>query len=192
MSAITDGLSELDVILAITSSEDLRESVMESITTLCKSGFFGIVISINEPWSILKKELNKRDTEISNLFFIDCVTISAIGQIKDESNCIYINNPAQLTSIGIALTKAMGAMKDKDKENLFIVIDSINTMFVYNDPNQILRFLHMFTNKVRLNSAKSIMFSVKNAIDPIVSAQLGTISDLIVNPEAENAQSDNH
>jgi len=186
MSAITDGLSESDVILAITNSEDLREYVLESITTLCKSGFFGIVISINEPWSILKKDLDKRGTEISNLFFIDCVTISAIGQKKDESNCIYINNPAQLTSIGIALTKAMGTMKDQD--NLFILIDSINTMFVYNDPNQILRFLHMFANKVRLNSAKSIMFSVKNAIDPIVSAQLRTISDLIVNPEAENVQ----
>ncbi|UUX93346.1 DUF7504 family protein [Methanoplanus endosymbiosus] len=183
MPPITEILSESEIIIAMAEPQTLRNSVISTISELCSLGFSGIVISINEPWSILNKALDKKGTDTSDIFFIDCITITAVGQKKDENNCIYINSPGQLTNIGIALTKAMVAMKDK--ENLFMMIDSVNTMFVYNDSAQIIRFLHMFANKARLNSAKGIMYSVKNAVDPVISAQLATFADETVNLDAD-------
>ena len=175
MPPIKDILAETDIIIAMAEPWTLRQNVISSISELCNSGFFGIVISINEPWSILRKALEKNGTDTSGLLFIDCITVTAVGEKNNEENCIYINSPGQLTNIGISLTKSMTVMKDR--ENLFIAIDSVNTMFVYNESVQIIRFLHMFANKARLNSAKGILYSVKNAIDPIISAQLATFAD---------------
>ncbi|EHQ36549.1 DUF7504 family protein [Methanoplanus limicola] len=183
MPVIAEALSESDVIIAMAEAGTLRKNVITNISELCSLGFAGIVISINEPWLIMNKALSKNGTDTSKLFFIDCITITAVGQKKDENNCIYINSPGQLTNIGIALTRAMGGIKDK--ENLFLMIDSVNTMFVYNDSTQIIRFLHMFANKARLNSLKGIMFSVKNAVDPVISAQLATFADETVDLDAD-------
>lgn len=178
MPPLHEIFSEADIIIALATSSSLRKDVISRIGELGAAGYSGIIISINEPSSIMKKSLSKQSIDIHDLFFVDCITGMATGEKQNEASIIYVNSPGQLTNIGIALTKAMTAMKDR--ENLFLLIDSVNTMFVYNEPDHIIRFLHMLINKVRLNSAKGVLFSVKNAIDPIVSSQIETFSDMVV------------
>jgi len=61
----------------------------------------------------------------------------------------------------------------------------VSTLLIYNDPNLIIRFLHMLVNKVRLNDAIGILFSAKNAIDPIVTAKITNFSDSVMYFEKE-------
>ncbi|MCP1661458.1 MAG: hypothetical protein D5R99_08760 [Methanocalculus sp. MSAO_Arc1] len=185
MPPIHEILSDAEIVIALSTSSGMRKDVIHRIGELQSAGYSGIIISINEPSSIMKKSLEKQSIESQNLFFIDCITGMATGQKKDEGTTIYVASPGQLTNIGIALTKAMSSMKGRD--NLFLLIDSVNTMFVYNEPDHIIRFLHMLINKVRLNSAKGILFSVKNAIDPIVSTQIETFSDTVIHVGDEEA-----
>ncbi|MCQ1538793.1 hypothetical protein FTO68_07320 [Methanocalculus taiwanensis] len=185
MPPINEILSDADIVIALATSSAMRKDVIHRIGELHSAGYSGIIISINEPSSIMKKSLEKQSINSQNLFFIDCITGMATGQKKDESATIYVASPGQLTNIGIALTKAMTSMKDR--ERLYLLVDSVNTMFVYNEPDQIIRFLHMLINKVRLNSAKGLLFSVKNAIDPIISTQIETFADMVIHQGEEGA-----
>lgn len=178
MPPINEILSDADIVITLATSSAMRKDVIQRIGELQSAGYSGIIISINEPSSIMKKSLEKQSVDSRKLFFIDCITGMATGQKKDEGSTLYVASPGQLTNIGIALTKAMGSMKDQ--EPLYLLVDSVNTMFVYNEPDHIIRFLHMLINKIRLNSAKGILFSVKNAIDPIVSTQIETFSDMVI------------
>jgi len=165
------------VILVIADAAILRSCVLKSIQKLCQEGKTGIVISLSEPQIILKKELVKNSVDTSGLIFIDGVTVSAMGKPGTEENCFYVNKSSDLTGLGIAITKAMALIENK--ENMVIILDSVSTLLIYNDPNLIIRFLHMLVNKVRLNDAIGVLFSAKNAIDPIVTAQITAFSDSV-------------
>jgi hypothetical protein len=177
MTSLDIDLNHSGVVLAITDSSILRTCVLKSIQKVHHEGKNGIIISLSEPQIILKKALEKQSIDTSDLLFIDGVTVSAMGRKGEEKNCFYVNKSSDLTGIGIAITKAMSLVENK--ENMVIILDSVSTLLIYNDPNLIIRFLHMLINKIRLNSAAGILFSAKNAIDPIVTAQITAFSDSV-------------
>lgn len=178
MTIDTIEMDNSGVVLAIADSAILRTCVLKSIQKIYQEGKTGVIISLSEPQIILKKALEKNSVDTSTLFFIDGVTVSAMGKAGTEENCFYVNKSSDLTGIGIAITKAMALIENK--ENMVIILDSISTLLIYNDPNLIIRFLHMLVNKVRLNDAIGVLFSAKNAIDPIVTAQITAFSDSVM------------
>ena len=181
MTIDTIEMDNSGVVLAIADSAILRTCVLKSIQKIYQEGKTGVIISLSEPQIILKKALEKNSVDTSTLFFIDGVTVSAMGKAGTEENCFYVNKSSDLTGIGIAITKAMALIENK--ENMVIILDSVSTLLIYNDPNLIIRFLHMLINKVRLNSAAGILFSAKNAVDPIVTAQITAFSDSVMHLE---------
>ncbi|MFA5398275.1 MAG: hypothetical protein WC346_19845 [Methanogenium sp.] len=178
MTIDTIEMDNSGVVLAIADSAILRTCVLKSIQKIYQEGKTGVIISLSEPQIILKKALEKNSVDTSTLFFIDGVTVSAMGKAGTEENCFYVNKSSDLTGIGIAITKAMALIENK--ENMVIILDSVSTLLIYNDPNLIIRFLHMLVNKVRLNDAIGVLFSAKNAIDPIVTAQITAFSDSVM------------
>ncbi|NLO77462.1 MAG: hypothetical protein GX097_03090 [Methanomicrobiales archaeon] len=178
MTIDTIEMDNSGVVLAIADSAILRTCVLKSIQKIYQEGKTGVIISLSEPQIILKKALEKNSVDTSTLFFIDGVTESAMGKAGTEENCFYVNKSSDLTGIGIAITKAMALIENK--ENMVIILDSVSTLLIYNDPNLIIRFLHMLVNKVRLNDAIGVLFSAKNAIDPIVTAQITAFSDSVM------------
>ena len=183
MTIDTIEMDNSGVVLAIADSAILRTCVLKSIQKIYQEGKTVVIISLSEPQIILKKALEKNSVDTSTLFFIDGVTVSAMGKAGTEENCFYVNKSSDLTGIGIAITKAMALIENK--ENMVIILDSISTLLIYNDPNLIIRFLHMLVNKVRLNDAIGVLFSAKNAIDPIVTAQITAFSDSVMYFEKE-------
>jgi len=163
--------------LAIADAMVLRTSVLEAIQQLSDTGKTGIILSLSEPQMLLKKGLEKKGIDTSGHLFIDCVTASATGRPGDEENCFYLNKCSDLTGMGIAVTKALSAVEDK--ENMFLILDSVSTMLIYNESTVMIRFLHMLINKIQLNEATGILFSAKNAVDPIVSSQIAAFSDSV-------------
>jgi hypothetical protein len=67
----------------------------------------------------------------------------------------------------------------EDKENMLLILDSVSTMLIYNESTVMILFLHMLINKIQLNEATGILFSAKNAVDPIVSSQITAFSDSV-------------
>ena len=178
---MTDGdfdIKESGVVLAIADPVMLRSSVLDAIQQFSQEKTTGIIISFSEPQIILKKALENINIDTSAFLFIDCVTVSATGKPGQENNCYYVNKCSDLTGIGIAVTKALSSVEEK--ENMFIVLDSVSTMLIYNDSNIIIRFLHMLINKIRLNNANGVLFSAKNAIDPIVSSPISVFTDSVI------------
>lgn len=170
------------IFLAIADPRVLRTSVLDAIEQLTGEGKQGVIISVSEPQKLLKKALEKQGVDTSQHLFIDCATASATGKPGGEENCFYLNKCSDLTGMGIAVTKALSGVEDK--ENMFLILDSVSTMLIYNESTVIIRFLHMLINKIQLNEATGILFSAKNAVDPIVSSQITAFSDAVYHLEA--------
>ncbi|MFH1317031.1 MAG: hypothetical protein ABII01_05930 [Candidatus Woesearchaeota archaeon] len=96
------------------------------------------------------KKLQKEGIDVSNYFFIDCVT-SGAKQIKDSDQFIYMQSPGALTQIGIAISTVL----DTGSINLMI-LDSISSMLIHSKEVVMVKFLHNIISKVRTTKTKAL------------------------------------
>ncbi|MFZ2414790.1 MAG: hypothetical protein WAW33_02215, partial [Minisyncoccia bacterium] len=129
-------------------AKDIRSRNIELIKHLLARDYHVLVIATNQPYDVLKKNFERTGIPMEKISIVDTVTKQALGHDHaPESNCRFVSNPADLTSIGIAVTESLARLKDK---KVSLVFDSINSMLIYIPSQNITRFIHFVSNKLRL------------------------------------------
>ncbi|RPH73236.1 hypothetical protein EHM76_05580, partial [bacterium] len=115
-------LEQKKIFLILASSPMIRQRNIEIIRELSKLGYHTVVITTNFPYSILKKLYAQSNIPPENVSFIDAVTRNSIGSAEDVAGVVrYINNPANLTDMGIAVTEVL---KEHSGQKVCILYDS--------------------------------------------------------------------
>jgi len=156
----------------------LKEENMDLIRLLLSKDYYVLVVTANQPYDILKKNYEKAGIPLDRIFFVDTVTKYALGKDHDHvPNCRFLNNPADLTDLGIAVTGILGENKEKKISLLF---DSVNAMLIYISSQNITRFIHFVTNKLRLMNFSGIFLAVEKGLDPDLLVHLTTFVDEVI------------
>ena len=172
---ILDGIEAGKIIIAETSAEEFQESSCKLVRGVESKGYTPVIITVNNPSKILKKLYVKNGIELANIHFIDAITKYALGTIPgDAENTSFINQPGNLTDIGIELNKKLTDLKD---DRVCVILDSINTMLIYVPTPTMTKFIHFMSNKLRLMQCPGVYISIKDSIDPMLSTQLKSLSD---------------
>lgn len=153
---------------------DVKPSKYSDVTKdifsiMSKSGGYWIYVTINKPFSAIRDSFIKRKIDISGIFFIDMASSSGV---KKDTNCLYLGDPHDLTSVSIAIDQAIGSMKGEK----FIVFDSVNTLLNYNNESVVIRFMHSMTAKMRAEEARAVILSV-GKVDEGMYSQLTQFCD---------------
>ena len=174
---ITD-IREDEIYLIMALAADIRNENMELIKMLLAKDYYVLVITTNQPYDVLKKNYEKRGIAMEKVFIVDTITKYALGHDHEPvKNCRFINNPADMTSIGIAVTESLSVLKGKKVSMLF---DSVNSMLIYISSQNITKFIHFITNKLRLLNFSGMFLAVEKGLDPDVLTQLTTFVDEVV------------
>jgi hypothetical protein len=173
-----------ELYLIIAAAGEIRSKNIELIKVLLAKGYHVLVITTNQPYDILKKSYEKNGIPTNEISIVDTVTKYALGHDHEAvENCRFVSNPADLTAIGIAVTESLGELKGKKVSLLF---DSINAMLIYLSSQNITKFIHFVTNKIRLMGFSGIFLAVEKGLDPDVLAQLTTFVDDIVDDHKDD------
>ena len=89
----------------------------------------------------------------------------------------FINNPANLTDMGIAVTEVL---REHGGQKVCIMYDSVSTMLIYLSSANISKFIHFVTNKLRLMDVSGIFLAVEKGLDPMLMTQLTTFVDTVI------------
>jgi hypothetical protein len=171
-------LKEEGIYLIMASASDIRNKNIELIKGLLVKDYHVLVITSNQPYDILKKNYEKNGIPMERVFFVDTVTKYAIGHDHEAvNNCRFVNNPADITAIGIALSESLSGLKE---QKVFLLFDSINSMLIYISSSNITKFVHFITNKLRLMSFAGIFLAVEKGLDPDMLTQLTTFVDEVI------------
>ena len=92
---------------------------------------------------------------------------------KPDANIAIINNPADLTNIQIAIEKAEHSLPGKK----ILIIDALNVFSIYMKNEALGKFIHIFTNKIRLEEKTAMLFTVKESTDPELLDTLTEFAD---------------
>jgi archaellum biogenesis ATPase FlaH len=138
----------------------------------------GIYVTVNRPFDSLNELLQKHKIKTKNIFFIDVITLTVVGEAKDVPNCLFINSPNSLTELGVALGEAFKAMPEK--KDRFIFFDSLSTLLIYNQSKSVTKFAHFLTGKMRQWKIKGVLISLQKNVDEKLIAQVSQFCDKII------------
>jgi len=167
--------------LVLSEPENQRRVNIELIRDVTGEGFRTIVITTNQPYSVLKRKYSDNGVQMDRVTFIDAITRYALGKEPEPvDDCRFVSNPGNLTDLGIAVTEEL---KDVNGDRICVVLDSINSMLIYLSSKDIIRFIHFVANKLRLFEISGMFLAVEKGIDPAVLMQLRTFVDEVIEPD---------
>jgi len=174
-------LAKNQIFLILTSAGNIRDRNIEIIRDLSALGYHSVVITTNFPYSILRKLYEQGGVDLTKVSFIDAVTRNSFGSAEDIPGVVrYINNPANLTDMGIAVTEVL---KEHHSGKVCILYDSISTLLIYLSSPNISKFIHFVTNKLRLMEISGVFLAVEKGLDPMLMTQLTTFVDTVIDAE---------
>ncbi|PIN99167.1 MAG: hypothetical protein COT90_00800 [Candidatus Diapherotrites archaeon CG10_big_fil_rev_8_21_14_0_10_31_34] len=162
MDKIISDIQKKQNIILIIPEEKYQNTLMMLLEQLEKEKKNICFVSANKTKDALEKELKEKKISTEKIFFVDCVSKSiSKGKISwSDEKTQYIDNPTSLTQISLAIFKLMENTKID-----FLVLDSINTLLIYNEEKEILKFVHHTTAKLKANNITGIFTSLKEGIN---------------------------
>ena len=101
-------LERKKIFLILASPGTIRDRNIGVIREISALGYHTVVITTDFPYSVLSKMYDQNGIPSDTVSFIDAVTRSSIGSVENIPGVVrFINNPANLTDMGIAVIKLM-------------------------------------------------------------------------------------
>jgi hypothetical protein len=171
-------LEQKKIFLLLASPGTIRQRNIEVIKELSSLGYHTVMITTNFPYSILTKLYTQSGVPQNSVSFIDAVTRNSVGTAENIPGVVrFINNPANLTDMGIAVTEVL---KEHAGQKVCIMYDSVSTMLIYLSSANISKFIHFVTNKLRLMDVSGVFLAVEKGLDPMLMTQLTTFVDTVI------------
>jgi hypothetical protein len=141
-----------------------------------------LIISVNQPFKVLTKTYLREGIDISKIKVIDAVTQYSGGVCEEDTRVKYVNNPGNLTDLGIAITEVLRQMPEKKKSIMF---DSVSMLLIHIPSATASKFFHFVVNKLKLSEVSGIFLCVEKGLDPVILSQMSSFVDKIVDFESE-------
>jgi len=171
-------LEQKKIFLILASPGTIRQRNTDIIKEISGLGYHTIIITTNFPYSVLTKMYTQNEIPLDHVSFIDAVTRNSVGSAENIPGVVrFINNPANLTDMGIAVTEVL---KEESGKKVCIMYDSVSTMLIYLSSENISKFIHFVTNKLRLMDVSGVFLAVEKGLDPLLMSQLTTFVDNVI------------
>lgn len=136
-----------------------------------KLKFNGLYISLNKPYESIYKELKQNKLDVNRIYFIDGVG-KETGEFLQSNKCFCLEDPASLVELSVLIKALCNENKIK-----FIVLDSLNTLLLYNNVKEVERFIHNTLNRARKSGISVVVMSSKEKSKEGIVAEITQFCD---------------
>jgi hypothetical protein len=155
-------LKNYESVLIVEDVNSLRVTVNDILKTLQDECI--IYINLTNTYNSLVSNLKKDGLKINNILFIDCITQLAGGNVNDQENVLFIKEPNDLTSLGIAISEFFKSVPGKK----WLVFYGFNILKIYNKEDIVLRFIQSIFENASADNAKIVILSTQIKNDSLI------------------------
>ena len=161
-----------DYILLVTvDAKNYQKTAIDIVKFLVnEQNIPGVYVTLNKPYEIMQRNLASNNIDTRLVIFIDATSRMNVGKVE---NCLYIGSPEKLSDMSVAMDQAIKSLQG-DK---FLILDSLNTLSIFNKPATVARFIHFLTGKMREWKIKGIIITLEKETDPALLDELTQFSD---------------
>jgi hypothetical protein len=168
--------------LMLSPPEQIHAMNIAVVKKILRQGCIPLIITVNQPFKVLTKIYTKEGIDTSNFYVIDTVTQYSGGICEKNPRVKYINNPSNLTDLGIAISEILKQMPLKKK---CIMFDSVSMLLIHIPSATASKFFHFVVNKLKLSDVSGIFLCVEKGLDPVILSQMSSFVDKIVDFEPD-------
>ncbi|VVB58770.1 Uncharacterised protein [Candidatus Anstonella stagnisolia] len=132
-----------------------------------------IYLTTTKPYSQISGMLHEAGIKQDNIFFIDCVSRSMGEKSLNAQNCVFLENPRNLTAISIAINESVKKLPGKK----LLVMDSLSTLMLYNDHVTMGRFSNFVINRMRALDVDTVLSAFEADANSDVLKQIAGFVD---------------
>ena len=174
ISEIIEKMEDRDIWQIVVESDTYADTIAGILNHLVnKKKIPGVYISLNRPFDVVKKKLEKT-IDIRWLIFIDGITNLTGIKPQKKDGCLFLSSLTNLTDIGITIDQAIDAI---NSDRIFILMDSLSTMSVYNDDDVVFKFMHYLVSRIRLKGISGVFIAIELEKGNDITKQLSLICD---------------
>lgn len=156
-------------VLVVSFKPEDRANVVSSVLkTLISDKTWGVVyVSISNPYEQLVKDFDSFGIDTKRMAFIDCISFAMMGSIpKKKENVFFVENPSSLEEVGMYVDRLLPKISGPK----VILLDSLSSLLIYNDPKSAKEFTHLIISKMRLAKVGGIILSMEKneAVEDLV------------------------
>jgi hypothetical protein len=155
-------LTNYESILIVEDVKSLRVTVNDILKTLQDSPI--LYLNLTTTYNSLVSNLKKDGLKIDNILFIDCITQLAGGTVSDQENVLFIKEPNDLTSLGIAISQFFENILGEK----WLVLYGFSIFKIYNKEDIVLRFIQSIFENASMNNAKIVILSTQVKNDSLI------------------------
>ena len=133
-------------------------------------------VTTSRPSSHIRAELEEAGADLSDLYFVDLVSMTVGGNTSD-ARTLFIESPTMLESILLNITLLERRLKSKRR---FVMFDSVNGLSIYSEPKVLREFINVLGNSMRIKEIYSMLMTVKEQTDDELSSALNLLSDKMI------------
>lgn len=155
--------SEKGIILFVIPEKNYA-SAIGSIASSVSSAYSRICyVCLSKPYQAILDSFKKHGISQSKFFFVDCTGKGSEG----KEQVVYVSSPKALTEMSITIGKVIQLGKIEA-----LILDSLSTLLVYEQPSTVVRFVHSLISMLRENKVNGYMICLKGGMN------LGVVKDI--------------
>lgn len=163
--------------LMLSAPHEINHMNVAVTKKILDNGCKPLVISLNQPESVMTKTYSKEGILPETYYIVDAVTHYSGGERTPIPHVRYVNHPADLTGLGIAVTETLKAMPPGHKCILF---DSVSLLLIHTPTITAAKFFHFIINNLRIAEVSGIFLCADTGMDPVILAQMSTFVDRVI------------
>jgi len=136
----------------------------------------GTYVSLNRPFNNLMDSLATAKIDERKLFFVDCVTKNEL----DIPNCYFLKSQQNLKNLQLAISSLVKTRKPR-----FLILDSLNTVSLYNPREKTKEFTNFLVNKARASQMDMILLATENNENKEQLQELSALCDRVIDLSEE-------
>ncbi|MFA6364378.1 hypothetical protein [Methanoregula sp.] len=175
-----DLTKDTQLYLLLSAPQDTNAMNIMVVKKSLAVGCTPLIVSINQPSQVLVKSYAKEGISPDQYFVVDAVTHYSGGTTVSNPHIRYVNQPSDLTGLGIAITEFLKQIPSPRK---CIIFDSVSMLLIHIPSATASKFLHFVVNKLKISEVSGIFLCVENGLDPVILSQMTVFVDKIVDFE---------
>lgn len=148
-------IKNCESILLVEEAKSLQITINNVLKAL--QGNPVVYISLIKPYSFVLQSLKKNKTETDKIFFIDCITELAGGDVSRQENVLFIREPTDLTGLKIAIDQSSESIPGEK----WMILDALRVLTIYNKEDVVLRFVQSVLGMTSSHNAKIVIMATK-------------------------------
>ncbi len=176
--SICDKLEELGPSVSVAmeiSFDSYFDAVRGLVDNFSNSkGLHCIYITSSIPATTLLGALETLEVDTERIHFIDCLSHMLMGNIDNNERMIFVESPTMLENIAL---KVEYLMRKNGGEPATVILDSIDSLAIHNDPKILSEFLQILLGGLKARETYPVVISMMEQSRPEIREMVHLVCD---------------